>query len=147
MRAMRQGVKEGDTVRSAQLDDIQQFLHPELKRFFPAAFLGRLQVIPYLPVEGEILQKIIQYKLAKIVTRFEKATQVLLSYSDSLVEYLADQCLIAESGAREIDNLLLQQVLPLLSDSLLSGDMLNKSQIYLDVHNNRVCFKAISSDK
>ncbi|HGJ5921992.1 type VI secretion system ATPase TssH [Arsenophonus apicola] len=147
MRAMRQGVKEGDTVRSAQLDDIQQFLHPELKRFFPAAFLGRLQVIPYLPVEGEILQKIIQYKLAKIVTRFEKATQVLLSYSDSLVEYLADQCLIAESGAREIDNLLLQLVLPLLSDSLLSGDMLNKSQIYLDVHNNRVCFKAISSDK
>lgn len=146
MRAIRQGVKEGDTVRAAELDDIQQFLHPELQRFFPTALLGRLQVIPYLPVEGEILQTIIRHKLAKIVIRFEKATQLRLTYSDRLVEYLAGHCLIAESGAREVDNLLLQQVLPLLSDSLLSGDMVNRSNIYLDVQDNKICFNSISSD-
>ncbi|MFS1562375.1 MAG: hypothetical protein ACL7AX_00935 [Candidatus Arsenophonus phytopathogenicus] len=62
------------------------------------------------------------------------------------MEYLAGHCLIAESGAREVDNLLLQQVLPLLSDNLLSGDMVNRSNIYLDVQDNKVCFNSISSD-
>lgn len=139
IRAATQGVKENNEMRPAKTEDISHFLRPELLRAFPAAFLGRLQVIPYLPVQGDVLRNIILHKLNKIVVRFELTSSASLYYGDSLVDHLVGACQATESGAREIDNLLMQQVLPLLSDRLLSGDTSKMDDIWLNVHDGDVC--------
>lgn len=138
MRAALQGVKEGDEVRPATLEDIQMLIHPELQRTFTPAFLGRLQVIPYLPIQGEVLLSIVRHKLDKIVMRYRQVTEHPLCYSDELVSFIAEGCLIAESGAREIDNLLTHHVLPLLSDWLLSGEFSDSGDLCLVIENGEV---------
>ncbi|KOY63838.1 ATPase [Photorhabdus heterorhabditis] len=138
MRAVMHGVKEEGENRSATLEDIQQVIRPELQRIFTPAFLGRLQVIPYLPVQGEVLHAIVRHKLNKVVERYRQATQCELHYSAALVDFIAEGCRIAESGAREIDNLLMQFVLPLLSDQLLLGDTPVNEDVWLDVMDDQV---------
>ncbi|WP_289992565.1 type VI secretion system ATPase TssH [Photorhabdus laumondii] len=138
MRAAMHGVKEQGENRPATLEDIQEIIRPELQRIFTPAFLGRLQVIPYLPVQGEVLHAIVRHKLNKIVTRYRQSTQCELHYSDTLVDFIAKGCQIAESGAREIDNLLTQFVLPLLSDQLLLGGVPVNQDVWMDVIDGQI---------
>ncbi|OCA52983.1 type VI secretion system ATPase TssH [Photorhabdus namnaonensis] len=138
MRAAMHGVKEQGENRPAALEDIQEIIRPELQRIFTPAFLGRLQVIPYLPVHGEVLHAIVRHKLNKIVVRYRQSTQSELHYSDTLVDFIAEGCRIAESGAREIDNLLTQFVLPLLSDQLLLGDAPVNEDVWMDVTEGQI---------
>ncbi|EAQ1150812.1 type VI secretion system ATPase TssH [Salmonella enterica] len=140
MRVALQGVKEGGRVRPATLEDIRQFLRPELLRVFSAAFLGRMQTIPYLPVQGDVLHDIIRHKLDKVAARFALTSSTSLHYSDTLVAHLAGLCQATESGAREIDNLLMQQVLPLLSNSILCGEIAEVADTFLDIQEGEVCF-------
>ncbi|TDB51258.1 type VI secretion system ATPase TssH [Photorhabdus khanii] len=133
MRAAMQGVKIQGEIHPATLEDIQEIIRPELQRIFTPAFLGRLQVIPYLPVHGEVLHAIVHHKLNKVVMRYRQVTQCELHYSNALVDFIAEGCQIAESGAREIDNLLTRFVLPLLSDQLLLGDAPVNEDVWLDV--------------
>ncbi|PQQ40298.1 type VI secretion system ATPase TssH [Photorhabdus luminescens] len=144
MRAAMHGVKEQGENRPANLEDIQEIIRPELQRIFTPAFLGRLQVIPYLPVHGEVLHAIVRHKLNKVVVRYRQSTQCELHYSDTLVDFIAEGCRIAESGAREIDNLLTQFVLPLLSDQLLLGDTPVNEDVWMDVAEGQI---QLRSDK
>ncbi|MCA6220931.1 type VI secretion system ATPase TssH [Photorhabdus antumapuensis] len=138
MQAAMHGVKEQGENRPATLEDIQEIIRPELQRIFTPAFLGRLQVIPYLPVHGSVLHAIVHHKLNKVVARYRQSTQCELHYSDTLVDFIAKECQIAESGAREIDNLLTQFVLPLLSDQLLLGDVPVNQDAWMDVIDGQV---------
>ena len=147
MRATQHGVKEDGEVRPAQLEDIHRLIQPELQRIFTPAFLGRLQVIPYLPVQGAVLLSIVRHKLDKIVARYRLATEHQLSYSDELVSFIAQRCLVAESGAREIDNLLSHSVLPLLSDKLLLGEVANSGDLSLVVEKGEVRVNDVSLQK
>lgn len=147
MLATQQGVKEDGEVRPAPLEDIHRLIQPELQRIFTPAFLGRLQVIPYLPVQGAVLLSIVRHKLDKIVARYRLATEHQLSYSDELVSFIAQRCLVAESGAREIDNLLSHSVLPLLSDKLLLGEVANSGDLSLVVEKGEVRVNGVSLQK
>ncbi len=95
-------------------------LRPELNTIFKPAFLGRLQIIPYFPVRDEVLRQIIRLKLAKIERRLQATHHIRLAYDRSLVETVAQRCTEVESGARNVDNILSNTMLPELSREILS---------------------------
>jgi len=47
-------------------------LKPELNKIFKPAFLGRMVLIPYLPIRDENLKQIIRLKLGKIQRRMQE---------------------------------------------------------------------------
>ena len=94
-------------------------LKPELNKIFKPAFLGRLVVIPYFPVRDEALKKIILLKLAKIQRRLQENHKVALNFDDKLVDEVAKRCTEVESGARNVDNILTNSLLPDISRQLL----------------------------
>jgi type VI secretion system protein VasG len=96
-------------------------LKPELNKIFKPAFLGRLVIIPYFPIRDEALKKIITLKLAKIQRRLMENHRVALVYDQSLVEEVAKRCTEVESGARNVDNILTNTLLPQISRQLLAG--------------------------
>ncbi|AXC13373.1 ClpB protein [Acidisarcina polymorpha] len=96
-------------------------IRPELNRIFKPAFLGRTLVVPYYPVKEEVLKHIIRLKLGKIEDRLATAHRVHLQYDDELVELVRQRCIEVESGARNIDHLLSNTLLPEISRSLLAG--------------------------
>jgi len=97
-----------------------QALKPELNKIFKPAFLGRLLIIPYFPVRDEALKQIIRLKLGKIQKRLRETHKIALEYDDVLLNEVAGRCTEVESGARNVDNILSNTMLPDLSRQILS---------------------------
>jgi type VI secretion system protein VasG len=106
-----------------------QTLKPELNKIFKPAFLGRMAIVPYFPVRDEALKKIINLKLAKIQRRIQENHKISLTCDDKLVDEVARRCTEVESGARNVDNILSNSLLPDISRQLLGrmaeGEKLN----------------------
>ncbi|HEY6467768.1 MAG TPA: type VI secretion system ATPase TssH [Candidatus Acidoferrales bacterium] len=94
-------------------------LKPELNKIFKPAFLGRMVVVPYYPVRDEALKKIITLKLGKIQRRIQENHKIALTYDEALIEEVAKRCTEVESGARNVDNILTNSLLPDVSRQLL----------------------------
>ena len=94
-------------------------LKPELNKIFKPAFLGRMVVVPYYPVRDEALKKIIILKLGKIQRRILENHKIALTYDDALIDEVAKRCTEVESGARNVDNILTNSLLPDVSRQLL----------------------------
>jgi type VI secretion system protein VasG len=95
-------------------------LKPELNKIFKPAFLGRLVIIPYYPIRDESMKKIIHLKLGKIKRRLAENHRIELVYGEDMVEEVAKRCTEVESGARNVDNILTNTLLPEISRQLLS---------------------------
>ena len=102
-------------------------LKPELDKVFKPAFLGRMVLIPYFPIRDEALKRIINLKLGKIRRRIQETHKVDLLHDDVLVEEVARRCTEVESGARNVDNILTNTLLPeisrMLLEKLVEGEM------------------------
>jgi type VI secretion system protein VasG len=96
-------------------------LKPDLNKIFKPAFLGRMVVIPYYPVRDEALKQIIRLKLGKIQRRILENHKVKLTYDDAFLNEVANRCTEVESGARNVDNILTNSLLPDISRKILGG--------------------------
>ena len=96
-------------------------LKPELNKIFKPAFLGRLVIIPYFPIRDENLRQIIVLKLRKIQRRLEQTHRIHLTYDANLIDEVAKRCTEVESGARNVDNILTNTLLPDISRQLLQN--------------------------
>ena len=96
-------------------------LKPDLNKIFKPAFLGRMVLIPYYPVRDEALKQIIRLKLGKIQRRLLENHKIKLTYNDAFLEAVASRCTEVESGARNVDNILTNSLLPDISRKILGG--------------------------
>jgi type VI secretion system protein VasG len=106
-----------ETAPNAQA--LAKALKPELDEAFKPAFLGRTVIIPFYPVRDEALKTIVKLKLNKIVRRLQETHKLSLDYDEEMVEEVASRCTEVESGARNVDNILTNTLLPDLSRVLL----------------------------
>jgi type VI secretion system protein VasG len=102
-------------------DGLLKALKPELNKIFKPAFLGRMVMIPYMPVRDENLKQIIRLKLGKIQRRIHENHKIDLTYDAALIDEVAKRCTEVESGARNVDNILTNTLLPDISRQLLSS--------------------------
>jgi len=100
-------------------DGLVKALKPELNKTFKPAFLGRMVLIPYFPIRDDALQRIIRLKLGKIERQLAETQRVTLRYDDAMVGEIARRCTEVESGARNVDNILTNTLLPEISRRLL----------------------------
>ena len=114
-------------------DAIVEALRPALLDVFPAALLGRLVTIPYYPINDEMIRAIIRLKLGKIERRVRDHHRVPFTYSDAVVDTIAARCTEVESGARNVDAILTNTLLPEISqaflNSLLKGEKIARVQV------------------
>jgi type VI secretion system protein VasG len=94
-------------------------LKPELDKVFKPAFLGRLVIVPYFPVRDEALKLIVRLKLGKIQRRIQETHRIALTHDEALIDEVAKRCTEVESGARNVDNILTNTLLPQISRQIL----------------------------
>ena len=97
-----------------------EILRPVLLERFKPALLGRMTVIPYLPLAPDVMRRIIDLKLEKIARRMAAAHGLRLVVTDAAREAILRRCDDPSSGARNIDHVLEQAVLPRISEEILS---------------------------
>lgn len=100
--------------------DLQEMLRPILRDHFQPALLARFQTLIYRPLAATALRTIVEMKLAQVAKRLNKHYGLQTTIEDSLYDTLVAACLLPDTGARNIDSLLNQQILPVLSQQLLS---------------------------
>ena len=99
---------------------LAEMLRPELIKHFKPAFIGRLKVVPYFPITDKNLRLIVKLKLNKISRRMMENRNVAFNFGDEIVESVASRCTEVESGARNIDHILTNNLLPEMSKEILS---------------------------
>jgi type VI secretion system protein VasG len=111
-------------------------IRPEFEKVFSPALMGRITLIPYLPLQPDKLKKIIELKLQRLCQRYQQTTEgnVILTYSKKLVNWVARHCLLKQSGARDIDLVLNLHLLPLLATQVLQG--MTSESVRVDVSKN-----------
>jgi type VI secretion system protein VasG len=103
----------------ADAESLGAAIRPELLRHFPAAFLGRLIVVPYRPLTQPGIEAVTRLKLHRIQERFAATGRGELTYHPSVVPAIARQAGETESGARMVDSILTHSILPALSGRIL----------------------------
>ncbi|GEC97394.1 ClpV1 family T6SS ATPase [Zoogloea ramigera] len=94
-------------------------LREPLLKVFPPALLGRLVVIPYYPLNDEMIGAIARLQLGRIQRRIHDNHKVPFTYDDAVVKLIASRCTELESGGRMIDAILTNTMLPRISEEFL----------------------------
>jgi len=101
-------------------DGLVEAVRPELLNTFKPAFLGRVTILPYLPLSDEVMKGIIRLKLNKIVKRVDRNYGAPFTYGDDVVDAIAARCTEVETGARNVDHILNKTLLPELAGEFLT---------------------------
>lgn len=124
------------------VEQLEEAIRPSLSRHFKPALLARMRVVPYYPVAGAVLRELIELKLQRLAQRLDKR-RLQFSHSPALLDHLAERCASGESGARLIDQLLEQSLLPRIADRLLdamaSGEPITRVHATLDGEGALAC--------
>ncbi|MHA7848037.1 type VI secretion system ATPase TssH [Serratia sp. D1N4] len=108
----------------ALLPDCEQLtaaLRDTLLRAFPAALLGRLNVIPYYPLSDAVLGDIVKLQLERIRKRLLESHHMTCSFDDEVIQQIVNRCTEVESGGRMVDTILTNTLLPQISHRLLTA--------------------------
>lgn len=103
------------------VDALRELMQPVLRTVFPAAFLGRLSVVPYLPLGVSALAEIVALHLARVVDRMKEQHGIELTYTSALVAEVIERCDTHEAGARRLIGFIEQKLLPVLSRQWLDA--------------------------
>jgi len=98
---------------------LHELLRPILREHFQPALLARFQTLIYRPLPADALQRIVAIKLAKVAKRLQRHYGLECQIDAALNDALVAAGLLPDTGARNIDSLLNQQILPVLSQQLL----------------------------
>lgn len=105
---------------------LHELLRPVLREHFQPALLARFQTLIYRPLHASALKTIVDLKLAKVAQRLRRHYGLECRIDERLGDALVSACLLPDSGARNIDSLLNQQILPVLSRQLLQRQALGQ---------------------
>jgi type VI secretion system protein VasG len=100
-------------------EGIAKALREPLLKVFPPALLGRLVVIPYYPLNDEMLGNIVRLQLGRIQKRVLENHKIPFEYDEAVVKLIVSRCTEVESGGRMIDAILTNSVLPVVSAEFL----------------------------
>ena len=112
--ASRPGTAEPVPVR-----EVAERLQPLLAEIFRPALLARVAVAPYLPLRDDGIRRIARLKLDKVGARVLAADPDFPGFDDGTVDWVVAQC--SASGAREIDRVIMDELVVGLADDILGA--------------------------
>lgn len=116
-------------------EELSERVRPELLKTFKPAFLGRLKVIPYIPLDAEVIKMITKLQLEKVAKRVKEHYKAEFTYTEKVLDTITDRCQEVETGARNVEHMISGNMLPALSAECL-GRMASEetiSKIAIDI--------------
>lgn len=121
---------------------LRQAITPVLSQFFKPALLGRMTIVPYASIRQSIMKELVVLKIERIATRLQAVHNIDLLWDDEAIDSIAASCTAVETGARNIDHVINDTLLPEISNILLASimnkeDRLNTITIGIDTENGK----------
>jgi len=93
-------------------EGLEKAMRGPLTKVFPDALLNRLMVVPFYPISKQVLQSIIKLNLSRVEKRVKENHKVPFTYEPSVPELIGQRCSELERGARMVDALITNTILP-----------------------------------
>ncbi len=124
-------------------ETLAEAIRPDLMRVFPAALLGRITVVPYYPLGTKAINRIIDLKLNKVVKRVRDKYRAEFVCQQGLRDEIIRRCDNVASGARLIDAVINNDLLPDVSAKFLEFAMSGKelAEITADAKDGKFVFE------
>lgn len=100
-------------------DDFHRSLTAALGKHFPAAFIGRLQLVPYWPLGDDTLAKIGGMRLDRLSAAYRASHRADLSFEDDVRGWLMERVRSTPQGARFLDGIIAGSIRPAVADYVL----------------------------
>lgn len=113
--------KDPDLMPDAEA--LEKAMRTPLTKVFPDALLNRLVVVPYYPISQEMLRTIIKLNLRKVEKRVRENHGIPFVYGEEVVDLIAQRCGELERGARLVDALITNTLLPEIGREFLTRMM------------------------
>jgi type VI secretion system protein VasG len=114
-------------------EGLEKAMRGPLTKVFPDALLNRLVVVPFYPISKEVLQRIIRLNLSRVERRVKENHKVPFTFDDSVPELISQRCTELERGARMVDALITNTMLPEIGREFLSrlanGSAINRVHV------------------
>jgi len=119
--------------------DLLDSIRPTLNQFLKPALLARMTVLPYFPISDTVMKKIVGLKLRKIVKRLKQNHDMTTRVEPAVLDFISQRCRLVEAGARNIDQILNAEILPMIATEILTQLMEGevKSQLTLGVEDEQ----------
>ncbi len=98
-------------------ETFNEALHKVLLQAFRPAFLARMTVVAYRPLDEATLEGIVLAKLEKLRGRYKAATGKQFEFDSGIVKAVLAKC--SAAGARDVENVLMTQVTGKLAEWVL----------------------------
>ncbi len=101
-------------------EGLEKALRGPLVKIFPDALLNRLVVVPFYPITKEMLRTIIKLNLTRVEKRVQANHKVPFTYDEAVPELISKRCTELERGARMVDALITNTLLPEIGREFLN---------------------------
>lgn len=101
------------------LEEMRKAIQPILEKRFTPAFIGRTTVIPFYPLSPATMRKIVDLKLKKIRERMMTNYKMVLEIDPRVSDSIAARCNTVTTGARLINLIINETVLPEIARNIL----------------------------
>jgi type VI secretion system protein VasG len=101
-------------------EGLEKAMRGPLVKVFPDALLNRLVVVPFYPISKEMLRTIIKLNLKRVEKRVRENHKVPFTFDDTVPELIANRCTELERGARMVDALITNSLLPEIGREFLT---------------------------
>ena len=134
-----------DEETAPDIEGLKHALSDDLLAVFKPAFIGRLNLIPFVPLNRDTLNQIVRLQLGRVEQRFARNYQAELSFSEAVIEHLNSQSQNADVGARAIQNNIQNELLPVISNKVLESisQRLNIEKISVDLVEDTYCVEML----
>jgi len=124
--------------REIDVEELLEEIRPTLSEHLKPALLGRMQVIPFFPLDDNVLRDIVDLKLAKLTTRLQVSQHIDLQYSPAVADQIVARCREVESGARNIDSVIGNTLVPTIATEVLGhlGEEHMPERLIVDLDSN-----------
>lgn len=108
------------TEPACSTEAITEAIRPLLAKHFKPALLARMNIIPYLPIDSAIMRELVEVRLHQLTQRIAPRG-IALTFDAAVISAIAENCTRVDSGARNIDFLVNNYLLPAISDRILQA--------------------------
>ena len=100
-------------------DELHRSLTAALSRHFPAAFIGRLQLVPYWPLGDDTLAEIAGMRLDRLADTYMASHRSSLRFEDDVRGWITDRVKTTPQGARFLDGIIARWIRPAIAEYVL----------------------------
>lgn len=105
------------------IQDCQQTAHQVLQHHFRPSFIARTTIISYHPLNNSDLVGIARLKISTLAERLHLHHKIKLVVQDDDLKGIVDQCRHLAHGARSIDHIIMNKILPDVSAQLVEKSL------------------------